>query len=141
MRITSWNLLGAMALMMGLSALASEPCLHYEPEVVELVGTMKAKVFPGGPNFESVKAGDAPEKYWVLQLANPICVVPIQPDPNSINEPESGICLLQLNEPDYKGCKHLLGKQVKVKGRLVHSITGHHHTKVMLEVLSIRPAT
>jgi hypothetical protein len=127
--------------MLCLPTFASEPCLHFEPEVVELVGTMKSRVFPGPPNFQSVKVGDAPEKYWVLHLAKPICVAPIQADSNKVNEPESGVLLLQLNQPDYKGSKHLLGKRVKVKGRLIHAITGHHHTKVMLEVLSIEPAT
>jgi hypothetical protein len=98
-------------------------------------------VFPGAPNFENVKGGDAPEQYWVLQLSKPICVVPGTPDSQHINEPESGVRQLQLNQVDYKMSLPLLGKRVKVRGRLVHAITGHHHTKVMLEVQSIDPAT
>ena len=129
------------SLALGLSLSASEPCLKYEPEVVELVGTMKRHVFPGPPNFESVIGGDTPENYWVLHLLKPICVVPTESDTHGINEPETGVNQLQLNQIDYKGSKHLLGKRVKVKGRLLHAITGHHHTKVMLEVISVEPAT
>ena len=128
-------------LALGLSLSASEPCLKYEPEIVELVGTMKRHIFPGPPNFESVKGGDRAEKYWVLHLSKPICVASVEPDSHGINVPETNVRQLQLNQVDYKGGKHLLGKRVKVKGRLVHAITGHHHTNVMLEVLSVEPAT
>jgi hypothetical protein len=43
---------------------AAPPCLKYEPEVVELKGKVKRVVFPGRPNYESVKAGDEPEPYY-----------------------------------------------------------------------------
>jgi Domain of unknown function (DUF4431) len=135
------HILRFSCLALGLSLCASEPCLKYEPEVVELVGTMKRHVFPGPPDFESVKGGDQPETYWVLRLSKPICVAPVEPDSRGINVPETDVRLLQLNQVDYKGSKHLLGKRVKVKGRLVHAITGHHHTNVMLEVQSVEPAT
>jgi hypothetical protein len=141
MQISGKQALCVVALMLCPPAIASDPCLHYGPEVFELVGIMRFRVYPGPPNFESVKAGDAPENNWVLQLARPICVTLSQPDPHGVNEPESGIQLLQLIQPDYKASRHLLGKRVKVKGHLLHAITGHHHTKVMLEVLSIEPAT
>jgi hypothetical protein len=131
--------LGLSFLVWGGSLTATDPCLHYETENVELVGIMRRHVFPGPPNFESVEGGDAPEKCWVLHLPQPICVVSAAPDTQQINEPESGISQLQLNQVDYKASHRLLGKRVKVQGHLVHAITGHHHTKVMLEVLSIVP--
>ena len=141
MQLKLVQILRVSCLALDLSLSASEPCLKYEPEIVELVGTMKRHVFPGPPNFESVKGGDRAEKSWVLHLSKPICLVPVEPDTRGIYEPETNVRQLQLNQVDYKGSKHLLGKRVKVKGRLVHAITGHHHTNVMLEVLSVDPAT
>ena len=119
------------------SASASDaPCLKYEPEVVKLAGTMKRVVFPGPPNYESVKGGDAPETYYVLFLEQAVCV---QGDPRSQtnSETESGVKSLQLMGIDYKKARRLLGKPVVAEGTLMHSETGHHHTAVLLQVKSL----
>jgi len=120
---------------------AQEPCLKYEPDVVELVGKIKRQTFPGPPNYESVKQGDRPETYWVLFLPKAFCVKPGANSPNINSSPESDISQLQLIEVDYKRYRKLLGKKVRAKGRLSHAITGHHHTTVLLEVISLEPAT
>jgi hypothetical protein len=115
---------------------AAPPCLKYEPEVVELKGKVKRVVFPGPPNYESVKAGDQPEPYYVLSLSKVVCV---QGDPkDEINsETEKDIKSMQLMITDYKKYRPLLGKNVTVKGQLMHSHTGHHHTKVLVQVESM----
>ncbi len=41
---------------------------------LELSGELTYRVFPGPPNFKDVKAGDAPEPAFILELARPICV-------------------------------------------------------------------
>jgi len=41
---------------------------------------------------------------------------------------------MQLMITDYKKYRPLLGKNVTVKGQLMHSHTGHHHTKVLIQV-------
>lgn len=56
------------------AASAVQPCLKYEPEVAELRGKVKKIIFPGPPNYESVKDGDEPEHYWVLFLPQAVCV-------------------------------------------------------------------
>ncbi|MBI5893337.1 MAG: DUF4431 domain-containing protein [Deltaproteobacteria bacterium] len=113
-------------------------CLDYEPSIVELTGKLKRVVFPGPPNYESVKEGDEPEPYWVLYLASAICV---NGDPKSdFNTPESKIKSLQLLISNYDKYRHLLGQRVTVKGLLTHSFTGHHNTPVMLGVRDIRKA-
>jgi len=60
----------------GGTASAKEACLKYEPEIVKLVGVTTRHTFPGPPNYESVKKGDAPERYWLLRLPRPVCVRP-----------------------------------------------------------------
>jgi len=115
---------------------AASPCLKYEPEFVELKGKMKRIVFPGPPNYESVKAGEHPEPYYVLFLSKGVCV---QGDPkDEINsETEKDVKSIQLMITDYKKYRPLLGKNVTAKGQLMHSHTGHHHTKVLIQVQSL----
>lgn len=116
---------------------AAPPCLKYEPEVVELKGKVKRVVFPGPPNYESVKDGDQPEPYYVLFLSKGVCV---QGDPkDEINsEAEKDIKSMQLMITDYKKYRPLLEKNVTVQGKLMHSHTGHHHTKVLVQVENMK---
>ena len=115
---------------------AVQPCLKYEPEVVQLQGKVKRVVFPGPPNYESVKDGDQPEAHYVLFLPKGVCV---QGDPkDEINsESEKEITSMQLMITSYNKYRPLLGKNVNVKGKLMHSHTGHHHTNVLLQVESM----
>lgn len=115
---------------------AGNQCLEYEPSVVELTGTMKRVVFPGPPNYESVKEGDQPEIYWVLYLDSAICV---NGDPKGdFKQAETKIKSLQLLIGNYDKYRHLLGQKVTVKGMLTHAFTAHHHTPVMLGVRDIK---
>jgi len=115
------------------------PCLKYEPEIVVLAGTMKRHNFPGPPNYESVRNGDALEVYWLLHLAKPVCVESLTQQ-ERVNEPETGVSSIQILISGYGQYRHLLGKRVKVTGTLFHQITGHHHTKVLINASNIEPA-
>lgn len=114
-------------------------CLSYEPVKVRLSGTIVEKISPGPPEFESIENGDKPETYWVLKLSKPVCV---SGDPNDeVNvETEKNVKNMQLvlNSEGYASYKHLITKKVIVEGTLFHAITGHHHTKVLLEVIDIK---
>ncbi|MBI5492902.1 MAG: DUF4431 domain-containing protein [Deltaproteobacteria bacterium] len=119
----------------------SEECFSYEPTKVTLTGTIIVKTFPGPPEFESIEKGDRPETYWILKIKRPVCV---NGDPkDEVNlETEKNVQDMQLvlSIGKYARYKHLVTKQVVVDGTLFHAITGHHHTKVLLEVTSIKPA-
>jgi hypothetical protein len=121
-------------------AWSGSPCLRYEPEIVEISGTIKRQVFPGPPNYSSIKGGDRPETYWILRLSEPICVLAASSDSGEVNVAEPSVAKLQILQIDYKRYRHLLGAKVRIKGRLTHAITGHHHTPVMIEVISLEPA-
>jgi Domain of unknown function (DUF4431) len=116
---------------------AEAPCLKYEPQVVELKGTLKQVVFPGPPHFRSIQKGDTPETYWVLALAQEMCV---EGDPaDELNtETEDSIRSFQLILDNYDTYRKLVGKSTVVKGTLLHAFTGHHHTPVLLNVETIR---
>ncbi len=116
---------------------AGQACLKYEPEIVTLRGMVKRVVFPGRPNYESIKDGDEPELYWVLFLHEPICIQGDEKDYQNSGT-EKGVKKIQLIIRNYDGYRHLLGKTVSVSGTLMHAITGHHHTTVLLTVSEMK---
>lgn len=131
------RILAFCLLIFSSAVFASEPqCFKYEPTVVNLSGTIKKIVFPGPPNYEDIKKGDTPEPYWVLFIKKPICVVAAPDD--EFNETESNVVSLQLIIDNYAPYKGFVGKNVVVTGKLTHAISGHHHTKVLIEVQNIK---
>jgi hypothetical protein len=125
----------------GFSSNATMPqdCLSYEPASVKLKGKITRKTFAGPPNYESVKEGDTPETYWILHLSRPICVNADENMPGG-EEPEKNVSDIQLivSAEQYTRYKGIPGKSVEVSGELMHSITGHHHTNVLLTVTGIK---
>jgi hypothetical protein len=127
-------------LLFAAAAFGAEPCLRYEPEKVSLAGVIAERVFPGPPNYENIKKGDRPETAWILHLDKPVCVAPLDPK-DDIDEPESNVTDMHLIIYDgYKKYEALPGKQVIVHGTLTHSISGHHRTRVLIEVEDIKRA-
>ena len=123
-----------MTLILLLLLTTSQTCLSYEPDTVVLKGTIRRHTFPGPPNYESVAKGDQAETVWLLHLTQPICV-----SASSEWEKETGVSKLQLvfaNSSQYD--KALLNRKVDVTGTLYHQHTGHHHTKVLITVGSIK---
>jgi|SRR5579859_1554738 len=113
-------------------------CLSYEPSIIKLTGNLTRKTFPGPPNYESVRNGDQPETYWLLNLVHPICVAESKTD-GELN-PAMDVRSLQLvftGPATYKKYKELLGKQVVATGTLFAAQTGHHHTPVLLTVVGL----
>lgn len=119
----------------------SEECLSYEPSKVRLTGTIIEKTFPGPPEWTSIEKGDRPETRWILKLSKPICV---NGDPNDeINvETEKNVRNMHLvfGHENYARYKHLLNRKVIAEGTLYHAHTAHHRTRVLLTVISIKPA-
>jgi len=130
-----------LTVSLGLGGSARAQCVKYEPETVTLTGRLSAHVFPGPPNYESIKRGDRKEKAIILTLAAPICV---EGSDDPTDTPEHNVRELQLliNKPaDWKIFDGRLGKRVTVTGDLFHATTGHHRTKVLFDVKDVRPST
>ena len=112
-------------------------CLDYEPSSVTLKGTIKRKVFPGPPNYESVRNGDEPESMWVLHLARTICV-----NASADWEAEKDVAVVQLVFPEgqkqYAKYRSLLNGKAVAIGTLFHAHTGHHHTRLLLTVTRMK---
>ena len=124
-----------------LAAKSNNKIYFYQPEKVTLTGKLFLKTFPGPPNYESIKRGDRPERAWYLKLDKKIDVLLNKNIPAMGNdEDERNIELLQLaisyQKKEFKGFekKFPVGSRVKMSGTLFRMFTGHHHTRVLLDL-------
>jgi len=117
------------------SPTADSPCLAYEPDTVSITGVLTRKTFPGPPNYESVKQGDAPETGFYLVPGSAICMV-ASSDSDSNNIAMDGVRLVQLvlDEAGYARLRPKLGQQVTLQGTLFAEFTGYHHAPLLLRV-------
>lgn len=126
-----------------LNIYAANMQVNYEPSVVELTGKLKLETFPGAPNYESIKSGDEVETHYYLSLEEKIDVIKnINDKVTSINdETVTNVNVLQLvvgNDSHWGLLKKAgVGHSVKIKGTLFKRHTGHHHSRVLLEVKNI----
>jgi hypothetical protein len=113
-------------------------CLQYGPRVVRITGTLIRRTFPGPPGYESIREGDKPETYWLLDLSSPVCVDEdkVYPEFEPAHKQVRRIQLV-LDPKAYKENKGLVGKRVAVTGTLFSEQTGHHHTPVLLVVTTL----
>jgi hypothetical protein len=130
--------------IISLSTFAHNTTVHYEPAIIELIGQLDLQTFPGAPNYESIKNGDELETHFYLKLKNPIDVIAFSKDAESSLKSESfyNVQILQLVVHDDKHMSILRktgeGGHVKIRGTLFHRFTGHHHSRVLLEVENIK---
>ncbi|MBI5179743.1 MAG: hypothetical protein HZA04_10855, partial [Nitrospinae bacterium] len=135
-------LMGVATLLLFLhSPTFADECLKYEPEVVTLTGTLHKEIFPGFPNYSSIKKGDHADKVFILRLDQAICVV-VEP-PDESNESAEDVLDIQLDGirhqvPNWpKVNEQLKSTKVVVRGSLYHQQWGFEHTKVLMAVESI----
>jgi len=123
------------------SSAAAQKCLEYGPTVA-VTGKLSSRIFPGPPNYMSIRKGDQKETVILLTLTQPVCTT--GNDPAGIDVPEKGLRNIQLaitKDEDWPVIRRLLGKRVTVSGTLFHAHTGHHRTKVLMDVSQVRAAT
>jgi hypothetical protein len=108
------------------------PCTTFEPATVELSGKLVRSVFPGPPNYQDVKKGDAAEQGFYLHLEKPICASGGKWHEHGTVT--SARVQLVLDEAGYDRLRPSLNRRVKLKGSLFPSLTGHHHAPLLLDV-------
>lgn len=117
-----------LGLLCGSPAEAQSHCLDYEAKDLELRGRLARKVFPGPPNYESIKRGDQPDTIWMLRLDRAICV-------NRRGEflAQSRVREVQLipSEHDVHNLRIYLDRQVLFRGTLRGAEQGWHHLPVV----------
>lgn len=117
---------------------AQAGCLHYEPTKVLIRGKLVRQTHPGPPNFESIANGDKAETGYYLQPGKPLCTQ-ARPDDEASDHRNQRLIQLVLNDAQYSQLQPLLGQTVRLRGTLFESFTGHHHTAVLMTVLSVEP--
>lgn len=144
MLITNLRMLILPALLIMLlydaaSAQSPDDCLSYETRGVQLTGRIFKKIFPGPPNYESIKEGDRPEEAWIIHLAKPICVKANEQDEDDVAENDVSELQLVLRGNQFAQIRRLMKRgAVTVTGYLFHSFTGHHHRAVLMWVTGIK---
>ena len=63
--------LGLGFLLLVTAAQADARCLRFEPAVETLTGTLRERVMPGPPGYQSIGRGDYPEDVLFLELEEP----------------------------------------------------------------------
>ncbi len=108
-------------------------CLNYG-EVIALKGVLSRHTFPEQPNYESIANGDAAATYFFVSPSAPVCVAA---GAGQSDEPaEPSVKRIQLvfapGTNGYAPLRPYLGRQVDCAGSLMHAISGHHHSPVLL---------
>ena len=114
-------------------------CLPYEPAEVSLIGKLVRKTFPGPPEYESIRKGDKPEIFWLIQLRGPLCTNEDAENPE-LNPAYDDVREVQLVvvPAQYRRYKNLVGQEVEATGTLFGEHTIHHRTAVLLTVKDIQ---
>lgn len=109
-------------------------------------GRLTHQVFPGPPNYEDVRKGDAPEPGYILTLSPGRCLKAAGDDLFEL--PPTTIERIQII-PDFESSAHnkaldlrrFIGREVSVTGRdgfVAH--TAHHRAPVVITLVSIEIA-
>ena len=114
---------------------AENQTVFYDPQLVQLAGVIETKTFPGAPNYENIKDGDAAETSLYLILDHPVNVSPAAETNELVNIPEKNVRVIQLVDVRRSAWNKLHdGEHVFVRGMLFHKLNGHHHSRVLMMV-------
>jgi Domain of unknown function (DUF4431) len=107
-------------------------CLRYNDEVV-IQGRLSRETFAEQPNYENIANGDARATYFFLEPGTPLCV---DAGKNELGEVgENHVKIVQLvfvgKEDMFGPLKPFIGQQVRCSGKLMHALTGHHHSRIL----------
>ena len=127
-------------LVPGIISVHAQKCLEYEPTAVTLTGTLYSKVFPGPPNYESIRRGDRKEGALILKLDVPACTTGNDVVDASFIDLREMQLVIYDDDAQWKTVHRRMGKRVTVTGTLFGAHTGHHRTKVLIDVTAIRAA-
>jgi hypothetical protein len=119
---------------------ADSQCLKCQPDTVILTGIVYSKDFPGPPNYQSIRSGDERMRYWILRLNKPICVEGDDFDKTRAANVRD-LQLVFMDGSFYKRYRAFVRRRARfrVSGSLFHQETGHHVTKILINVNSLVP--
>lgn len=109
----------------------------YSPSISTLTGVLTQKYYYGPPGYGENPQKDIIEKYYILNLKYGINV---RGDSSSdINsDTELNISKIQIDRIDLMTSKILeqfVGKKIFIEGELMHAVTMHDHTKILIKFI------
>jgi len=114
----------------------SQRKMQYNDQNTSLEGQLYTDFFFGRPNYGNSPDTDEIEHAIFLALDEPICV-----EGNGLNfegnfegSTEINVDCVQVSYGDVLALRQLKGHGVRLKGRLFHSHTGHHHISILISV-------
>lgn len=130
--------LSAASLAQVTGAAAANGCINIAPpnDRVSASGRLTLQLFPGPPNYESIAAGDAEERTFILELPAATCV----DDGGEFAEPEQRFVTVHVSSrrPALMSVlEAAVGQRVTVRGEAFGSHTGHHHAPLVILVESV----
>ena len=116
-------------------------CYRYWMDTVTLTGTISRRVYPGPPNYESIKRGDEAEPVLLLHLQRPLCTLQSREYPARKDVREIQVL---ASDAEFKRGERLAGRRVTVTGTLTGPDMGYHHREVLIDATNragaIQPA-
>jgi hypothetical protein len=120
----------------------ADECLK-DGQAVSFEGRVSRETFPGPPNYQSIDDGDQPETVWILTVDKAYCVTAESMEDGSTYEVAKSTTRFQLAFEDssvYEKQRALVEQRAVVSGLLFAGHTGHHHTKALVSVKTIKAA-
>ena len=112
-----------------------------EEPLITLTGKLRLKLFPGPPEYSSIKDGDRADHCWIVELDDPSFLFALNTPYNELSHDLSDILYrkdaymltLCLNEDHVSLCQQYKDQNVAVRGVLFHAHTAHHYTPILLD--------
>ena len=95
---------------------------------VTLEGRLTGHIFPGPPNYEDVRHGDAAEPAYILELRTPVCLYD-----GGVTHSETAH-LYTSHDALWAQLRSGRGHFVRVHGQGFGEITGHHRAPLVVDV-------
>jgi hypothetical protein len=110
---------------------------YFEPDISEVIGTLKVEMFYGPPNFGDSPETDSKEYSYILYPDHTINVIQKSDKEQDFNFTTNDIVKFQLVPISDISLHSLVNKKIKVTGTFFGQHTGHHHTDVLLSVTKV----
>jgi len=128
-----------VALLAAAPAAPSGPCLpitEAQDGPVTLSGQLERHVYPGPPNYESIRRGDRAETAYILVLDRPVCLREETAIP--ARAPIRRAHLRPFRDTLWPRLDAAVGHRIRVSGRGAGASIAHDRAPLVVDVASLR---
>jgi len=132
-----------LALVVCRASSAQADCLSYSGQVT-VSGILSEHTYAEQPNYESIARGDAAATYYFVSPHRPFCMTE-GIDHDGLEPADAKVTRVQLvfgedAASSYAALRSQLSHEVACTGSLYHSMSGHHHSPILLLHATCRAA-